>query len=819
MPGPRTHSLSSWRARGSRRPEAFPRHGAVQKFWRREDRPMTKHGIGSSPRRREDHRLVTGAGTFGDDFALPGQTFAAIARSPHAYAVIRRIDTTKAYGVPGVVAVLTAADYLADGLKPLVHSPFTISPPDITLRNRDDKPVFIAPHYPLAVDRARFVGEGVAMVVAETLATAQAAADLVEVEYEVLGSSAESSDAAKPGAVRIWPEMESNVALDADVGDAAATDAAFRRAAHIVGIKTKVPRVTGVTMEVRTALAECDANSGKITLYAGGGGVVRPKMDLAHMFGLEPAMIRVVAKDVGGNFGTRNNSYPEFALVAWAARRLRRPVKWTGDRTESFLSDYHGRDLTVSAELALDSSGKFLALRASNLSNIGAYAISFVPLTKGTELMSSIYHVPTVSVRARAVYSNSSPTTPYRSAGRPEVMFVIERLIDRAAQTCGFDRIALRRINLIPSHALPYVNPFGMTYDSGLYEKVFNDAISLADWNGFEARRTASLSRGLHRGIGIGCYIESASGAPYERATVEVLPDETVAVTIGTLSAGQGHETSFMQLVSEWLGLSPEAVTLVTGDTDLVAAGGGSHSGRSMRHAATTLRRATNEIVAKGRRIAAYLLEANAADISFADDRFRLIGSNRSLDLFEVASAAICDNRLPEELRGSLKATADIDSRVSSFPYGCHVAEVEIDVETGQVVLARYTAIDDVGRAVNPMIVQGQTHGGIAQGVGEALMERCIYDADGQLLTASLMDYDMPRARDLPMFDTAISEVPSTTHPLGLRGGGEGGITPVLGVIANAIVNGLVEFGVTHIELPATPQRVWHAIQEARRAS
>src|SRR5262245_41225134 len=684
---------------------------------------MKNWGIGSSPRRREDQRLVTGAGTFGDDFTLPGQTFAAIVRSQHAHAVLRRIETKRACGLSGVLAVLTAVDYLADGLKPLIHSPFTVSPPDITLRNRDSKPVFIAPHYPLAHDRVRFVGEGIAVVVAESWVTAREAAELVEVEYEALAASCEGVDAAKPTAERIWPEMDSNVALDAHVGDAEATNAAFARAAHVVGVETKVSRVTGVTMEVRTALAAYEPDCGRITLYAGGGGVVRPKMDLAHMFGLEPAMIRVVAKDVGGNFGTRNNSYPEFALVAWAARRLRRPVKWTGDRTESFLSDYHGRDLTVAAELALDNSGKFLALRASNISNIGAYAISFVPLTKGTELMSSIYQVPAVSVRARAVYSNSSPTVPYRSAGRPEVMFVIERLIDRAAQTCGFDRLALRRMNLIPSHALPYVNPFGMTYDSGLYEKVFNEAVSLADWHGFEARRTASRAKGLYRGIGVGCYIESASGAPHERATVEVLLDKTVSVTIGTLSAGQGHETSFMQLVSEWLGVSPEAVTLVTGDTDLVTAGGGSHSGRSMRHAATTLRRATNEIVAKGRRIAAHLLQANEADIAFTDDKFRLIGSNRSLDLFEVASAAVCDTQLPKALRGSLKATADIDSRVSSFPYGCHVGEVEIDVETGQVTLARYTAVDDVGRAVNPMIVQGKTHGGIAKVVGEAVME------------------------------------------------------------------------------------------------
>jgi len=780
---------------------------------------MKNPGIGSSPRRREDHRLLTGAGSFGDDFTLPRQTFAAIVRSPHAHALLRRIETKRAYGSSGVLAVLTAADYLADGLKPLIHSPFTVSPPDITLGNRDGKAVFIAPHYPLALDRVRFVGEGVALVVAETLATAREAAERVEVEYEPLAASAEGVDAAKPGAVRIWPEMDSNVALDADVGDAAATNEAFGRAAHVVCVETKVPRVTGVTMEVRTALAVCEPESGRITLYAGGGGVVRPKLDLAHMLGLEPAKIRVIAKDVGGNFGTRNNSYPEFALVAWAARRLGRPVKWSGDRTESFLSDYHGRDLTVSAELALDSSGKFLALRASNISNIGAYAISFVPLTKGTELMSSIYHIPTASVRARAVYSNSSPTIPYRSAGRPEVMFVIERLIDRAAQTCGFDRLALRRMNLIPPHALPYVNPFGMTYDSGLYEKVFNDAISLADWSGFETRRAISMANGLHRGIGTGCYIESASGAPQERATVKISPDKAVTVTIGTLSAGQGHETSFVQLVGEWLGVAPEAVTLLTGDTDLLTTGGGSHSGRSMRHAATTIRRATNEIVAKASRIAAFLLDCHEADIAFADGTFRRIGSNRSVDLFEVASAAISDRDLPEELRGSLQATGDVDSRVSSFPYGCHVAEVEIDIDTGGVTVARYTAIDDVGCAVNPMIVEGQTHGGIAQGVGEALMERCVYDSTGQLLTASFMDYAMPRATDLPMFATAISEVPSTTHPLGLRGGGEGGITPALGVIANAIVDGLRELGVIHIDLPATPERIWRAIQQARTAA
>ena len=774
-----------------------------------------KPGIGASPRRREDSRLLTGAGTYGDDFDFDGQAYAAVVRSPHAQAVIRAIDTKPALEVPGVRAVLTAADYLADGLKPLKHMPFTVSPPDITLHNRDGRPAIIAPHFPLANDRVRYVGEGVAFVVADTLSVARHAAELVAVDYEILPARSQAIAAAEHDATIIWPGMASNVVLDAHVGDETATATAFERAAHVVGIETKIPRVTGVTMEVRTALATFDRAAGRITLYAGGGSVGRPKLDVASMLGLEPDTVRVVAKDVGGNFGTRNPSYPEFVLVAWAARRLNRPVKWTGDRTESFLSDYHGRDLTVSAELALDADGRFLALRATNTSNIGAYAMSFTPLTKGTELMSSLYRVPVVSVRARAVYTNASPTVPYRSAGRPEVMFVIERLIDLAALKLGLDRLEIRRKNFIPPHAMPYRNAFGMTYDSGLYEKVLNDTVALADWEGFEARRARSRAKGLHRGIGTGCYIESASGAPHEQAVVHVRPDRRITIAIGTLSAGQGHETSFAQVVSEWLGVEADTVELITGDTDAVVAAAGSHSGRSMRHAATTIRQASDDIIAKGSRIAAILLGADVASIAFADGRFAPNGSNRSLDLFEVAAAALSDERLPEELSGPLQATGKVDSRVSSFPYGCHVAEVEVDAATGLVTIDRYTAIDDVGRAVNPMIVEGQTHGGIAQGVGEALMEQCVYAEDGQFITASFMDYAMPRAGDLPMFVTGVSEVPSITHPLGLRGGGEGGITPALGAIGNAIVHALSEFGVEHVELPATPERVWRAIRSA----
>ncbi|MBV9555018.1 MAG: molybdopterin-dependent oxidoreductase, partial [Alphaproteobacteria bacterium] len=516
------------------------------------------------------------------------------------------------------------------------------------------------------------------------------------------------------------------------------------------------------------------------------------------------------------NYGTRNNTYPELALVCWAAKRLGRPIKWLCERGEALLTDLQGRDLTVEAELALDADGNFLAFRTSNLSNLGAYAVSFVPLTKGAELSTSLYRTPVAQARARAVFSNTISTAPYRSAGRPEVMFVMERLIDRAARALGFDRVALRRRNLIPEAALPYRNPFGMTYDSGRYEVILDRALALADWNGFAARRLESERCGRCRGIGLGTYVESQSGAPQEEAVVTVLPEGTVEVEIGTLSSGQGHETSYAQLLGDWLGIDNDRVRLLTGDTDRNKFAAGSHSGRSIRLASITMHAASQRIVEKGRRIAAHLLETAAEDIAFADGSFIVAGTDRSVDLFAVAAAAEEGAHLPPDLRGPLRGIGDVVSRVSSFPHGWHVAEVEIDTETGRVELARYTAIDDVGRAVNPMIIHGQTHGGIAQGMGQALLEHCVCDpASGQPLAGSFMDYAMPRAGDLPFFSTEISEVPSTTHPLGFRGGGEGGITPALGVIVNAICDALAAYGIDHVEMPATPEKVWRAIRAA----
>ncbi|HEX9557950.1 MAG TPA: molybdopterin cofactor-binding domain-containing protein, partial [Reyranella sp.] len=592
------------------------------------------------------------------------------------------------------------------------------------------------------------------------------------------------------------------VAVDSRVGELAATEAGFATARHIVKLSTDIPRVTGVPMEPRAALGHFDAASGRYTLYAGGGAIVRPKKEVAIILGIEPEQVRVVAREVGGNFGTRNFFYPEFALVCWASRRTGRPVKWTCERQEAFLSDYAGRDFRIESELALDADGTFLGLSATRTSNLGAYTASFVPLTKGTQIMTSLYRLPAVA-RARGLLSNTACTAPYRSAGRPESMFVIERLIDLAARAHGFDRIELRRRNLIAT--TPHTNAFGVTYDSGDYLGSLDDVLKLADWSGFATRRAETQARGLRRGIGLGGYIEAQSGAPAERAEVTVLPEGAVEIVIGTLSSGQGHDTSFAQLASEWLGVPADKVRLVTDDSDRMSVGGGSHSGRSLRLAATTIRQASLGIVAKGKKLAALQLEAAEADIAFADGRFTIAGTDRGIGLLALAAE-----------RGPIADQADVDSRVGSYPYGWHVCEVEVDAETGVVRIDRYTTIDDVGRAVNPLILHGQTHGGIAQGAGQALMERCFYAPDGQLLSGSFMDYAMPRADDFPAFATALSEVPSTNHPLGFRGGGEGGITPALGVIVNAVVDALADLGVSHVDMPASPERVWQAIGAAR---
>jgi len=771
--------------------------------------------------RREDHRLVTGRGRYADDLDLPQTVRAVMVRSPHAHAAIRGIDVAAAAALPGVLAVLTGADALADGLKPIPHATGSSKAgSDIRLANRDGSERRITQQHALPVERVRYVGEAVVMVIAETLPQARDAAEAVVIEWGPLPAVVHATDALAPGAPQLWDHIPHNLTLEADLGDAAATEAAFAHAAHRVRLRSWVQRVTGVHMEPRAVTATFDESSGRITVHASHGiGVVQLRNELAVVLGVPDEAVRVVApQDVGGNFGTRNATYPEFALVAWAARRLRRPVAFKAERGEAFLSDCQGRDLHVDAELALDVAGSFLALRSVNTANNGAYTTSFVPLNKGAQLMPSLYRIPVAHVVARAAVTNTPATIPYRSAGRPEAIYAIERLVDLAARQCGFDRIELRQRNMIGAGQQPYRNPLGVTYDNGDYEGVMRQAMALADWDGFANRRRTSRGRGLCRGIAIGNYIETTSGFPRERAEILVRPEGRIEVIIGTQSTGQGHETAFPQLVAEWFGVPAAAVVLRTGDTDFVTAGGGTHSGRSLRMASLVMHKAWREIIDKAGRIAAALFEADAADVTFADGRFSVEGTDRSVSLFEIAQAASTDARLPDELRGPLAAIGDQLLAGLAFPYGAAVCEVEIDPQTGAVAIVRYTTVDDVGRALNPMILHGQTHGGIAQGVGQALLEQCLFDCEtGQNLSGSFMDYAIARATDLPPLTTALSEVPASSHPLGFRPGSEGGTTPALGVTVNAIVDALSEFGISHIEMPVTPSRIWQAIQDARR--
>lgn len=773
-------------------------------------------GIGQPVRRKEDLRLLTGKGRYGDDLVLPGMVHAAFVRSPHAHAHIVSIGTDAARAAPGVLAVLTGADYLAAGLQPIPHAVALMNPPDVQVRLRATP--ISTPHYPLPADKVRFAGEGVALVVAETLAEARNAAELIEVDYDPLPGIVRAADAVAPGAPDLWPEAPGNVCLDIEVGDEAATAAAFARASHVVRLETWAQRVTGVPMEPRTIAAAHDAGSGLYTIYTGSGrGIVKVKNDLAIALGVSADQVRCVCEEMGGNFGTRNFFYPEYALLPWAARLVGRPVKWKCERLDSFLSDYQGRDLTVEAELALDATGNFLAIRGSNLSNLGSHSLSFVSLQKGIGIMSGVYRIPTAWFRGRGAITNTVPTTPYRSAGRPEVIFVLERLVDLAADRLGIDPADLRRRNMIPRSAQPYANPLGLTYDSGDYPAAMEQALSLADWPNFAARRAEARQRGRFRGIGIGNYIEITSGTPRERAEITVLPEGRVELVMGTMSSGQGHETSFAQLVTEWLGVPFDSIDYVAHDTARVKAGGGSHSGRSMKLATSVIGQATDDIIDKGRAIAAELLEVGSADLAFGQGQYRVVGTDRTIGLFEVAAAAAIRDDLPAALQGPLAAVSDQTIPVASFPYGSQVCEVEVDGETGVVEIVGYVAVDDVGRAINPMILHGQTHGGIAQGVGQALLENSYYDPDtGQLLAASFMDYAMPRASTFPSLNTALSEVPSPTNRLGVRSGGEGGTTGALAAVINAIVDALAEIGVRHLEMPATPERVWRAIRDAQ---
>ncbi|MFZ3236869.1 MAG: xanthine dehydrogenase family protein molybdopterin-binding subunit [Stellaceae bacterium] len=771
--------------------------------------------IGQPVRRKEDERLLTGRGRFSDDFTLPGQAYAAIVRSPYPHARILRVDRRRATTLPGVLGVFTGEDCAGDGLAPIPHSPVPQTRYDMKLTGPGGSPIFIGPQMLLPADRVRHVGEAVALVVTETAAAAQDAAEAVAVEYEELPWIAQIPEALKPGAPALWDEAPGNVLVDTAFGDPAATERAFTVADHIVEMEFHIGRVTGVPMEPRAALGHWDEATGRYTLWAGSGGVVRQKAEIATVLGVPLEQVRVLSFDVGGNFGTRNRLYVESGLVLWASRKLGRPVKYTSTRSEVFLTDFQGRDLLTRVALALRADGRFLGLRADNVSNVGARCASLSPLGKGSALVTGSYDIPAATLRSRAVFTNTMPTNAYRSSGRPEVTYAIERVVDEAARRLGIDRVELRRMNLVSPRAMPYPNAIGAKYDSGTYEANMDLAMRIADWGGFAERRRKAEARGKLLGLGLANYVESSIGAPRERSAITVTPKGRVEVVIGTGPSGQGHETSFAQVLGAVLAIPVETIDIVMGDTDVVSVGGGSHSGRSMRHSATLFAKAAPELVACGKAVVARLLGTEANQVSFADGRFSAPPDNRSFDFLELAREGA---RLGAD--GEIAVVTDNEMHDPVFPNGCAVCEVEVDPETGMVEIAGYSVVDDVGRCINPMIVHGQSHGGIAQGVGEAMWEECTVDpGSGQPLSGSFMDYGMPRSDNLPSFAVEIVEILSPTNPFGIKAGGEGGCTPALAVVISAILDALAPLGVRDLAMPATPLKVWQAIQAAQKQS
>ena len=772
--------------------------------------------IGQPIRRKEDRRLLTGRGRFTDDINLPRQAHAIVLRSPHAHARIRAVDTAAAAAVPGVLAVLTGRDYVAEGLKEMQHGPagadhFEITKPAFGPETMPFGPPPGQP--PIAVDKVRFVGEAVAYAIAETLDAARDAAERIAVNYEVLPAAVDIAGALAPGAPRLWDERQGNLLVESRNGDRATVEAAFARAHKIVRLNSHNHRVSGAPMEPRCTIAEYDAASGNYTIHSVSQGVHRIKFTLAACLGVPPDRVRVITGDVGGGFGVRSSVYPEYAALAWAAKKVGRPVKWNSSRAEAFLADYQARDVEVGGALAFDQDGKFLALEISYAGNLGAYPVSYAVLNNVTRMGGIVYDIPAIHVRVKGVATNTVPMSVYRGAGRPESNFILERMIDLAASELGIPRDELRRRNIISPSALPYQSPLGHRYDCGAFVENMERVLAAIDWAGFPARRKTAEAKGLKRGIAVVNYLESPTGFVDERSDIRVRAEGRVDAAIGTQASGQGHETSFAQVVAEILQIPLERVSVLFGDTAVSVSGGGTHSDRSMRLGGAVLVRASNEIVARGKKLAAFKLEVAENDIALADGRFTVTGTDRSIGLFDLAASAE-DSRLPEELRGPLAATAILNTRLHAHPNGAAACEVEIDPDTGAVRIVRYATVDDAGRIINPMIVEGQVHGGAAQGIGQALMEAIVFDKDGQLVSGSFMDYAMPLADQLPTFSTQQNAVPTASNPLGVKGAGEAGITPATSAVIGAIADAL---GIAHLEMPATPERVWRALNDGHR--
>jgi carbon-monoxide dehydrogenase large subunit len=776
--------------------------------------------IGRPLPRFEDRRLVAGRGRFTDDFVFDGQACAAFVRSPYPHARIRSIDTGAAAKVPGVVAIFTAADYATAGGRGIGHMAGPADTHDVKLKaftGPGPQTPFEAPHLPLATNRVRFVGEPVAMVVAETQGVALDACEHVIVHYEELAAVTDSLAALAAGAPHLHDEIAGNLALETAFGDQAAVQAAFAGAHLVVAQIFRNQRVASAHMEPRAAIGAYDEAQDLYTILTGSQGAVRVKNTIAAALGVPPERVHAITHDVGGAFGLLSNIYPEQLMVTWAARQVSRPVKWTGDRAQAFLTDYQGRDIVTEGRLALDADGRILALAIAMTGNIGAYPVTYVPLSNGYRVTPTVYDVPLATVTIRGALTNTVPTAPFRGAGRPEATFVMERLLDIAAHRLGLDRVALRRRNLIRRAQLPYHSATGLIYDSGNFRANMDSVIKLADWQGFAARRRDAKKRGRLAGIGVANYVESPVGMPSEYVRVTVHDIRMVEAIAGTQSSGQGHETTFAQVLADRLGITPEEVKLVTGDTAIVPAGGGTHSDRSMRLAGTLLVEASDRIVAQARKVFAALAGCPENDVNFADGFFESPRSNRRLDIFDVARAVSTEPALAPELRAPLTSEARFVGRIPAYPTGSAVCEVEIDPQTGAVELTRYSSVDDCGQPINPLILHGQVHGGIVQGAGQALSECFTHDSSGQVLTGSFMDYAMPRADMMPSFTVELTEDPTKGNPLRVKGGGEAGITPSLAAIMNAVIDALSPYGIAHMDMPATPARVWAAIAATRR--
>ncbi len=775
---------------------------------------MTKFGLAQPVRRVEDPRLLKGAGSYTDDITLPGTLHGVVLRSPHAAATIGAIDAAAARAMPGVRAVYTAADLAADGIGGL--------PCAAPVKNRDGSAMVMPPHPVLADGSVRHVGDPVAFIVADSVKQARDAAEAITVDYDILPAITDLATAMDGGAPQVWPDAKRNMVFDWHIGDAEKTEALFRQAAHVTRLTVVNNRIVVSSMEARAALAEYDAASGRFTLRTNtqGGWLLKDLMSSA-VFKLPAEKFRIITPDVGGGFGMKIFLYAEHVLTCYAARKLGHPVKWTSERSEAFLADTQGRDNITLGEIALDKDNKFLALRTRNVANMGAYLSTFapyIPTAAGTGVLASVYGFQAVYANVIGVFTNTVPVDAYRGAGRPEANYLVERLIDAAAREVKLDRVELRRRNMVGPDAMPHKTPVGKLYDSGDFRIVLDAALKNAEWAGFPARRAEAAKRGKRRGIGLAYYLEATGGAPTERAEIRFAEDGFVDVYVGTQSTGQGHETAYVQLTVDRLGVPGEQVRVKQGDTDAIPVGGGTGGARSLYSEGTAILATAATVIEKGKKAASEALEAAPADIVFEDGRFSIVGTDRGMDILTLAATQRARVAKGEDAT-TLDAAEVAEIKAHTFPNGCHIAEVEIDPDTGVTRVVRYSVTDDVGRAINPLVVRGQVHGGVAQGLGQAMLERTAYDPEsGQLLSGSFMDYALPRADDLPDIQVDLIEVPCASNPLGVKGAGEAGAVGSPPAVINAVVDALSGDGVTHIDMPATPEVVWRALASRKAA-